>query len=114
MAVTGLADRVVAVTGAASGIGRALAVELVSRGAHVALSDVDGDGLAVTAARCEGRGVKVTTDIVDVADRDAVERWADAVADAHGRVNVIVNNAGVALVATAETMTPGIWPGSWG
>lgn len=96
--------RVAAITGAGSGIGRALAVELASRGAHLALSDVDEVGLAETVARCEGRGVKVTSARVDVADRAAVFAWADDVAEAHGRVNLIFNNAGVALAATIETM----------
>lgn len=100
-----LRDRVVAVTGAASGIGRALAVELAGRGAHLALSDVDDAGLADTVGRCEGHGVKVTSQHLDVADRDAVHRWADRVVDDHGRVNVIVNNAGVALSSTIEAMS---------
>ncbi len=104
MSVRGYRDRVVAVTGAASGIGRALAHELVARGAHVALSDVDESGLADAALACEGRGVKVTSAVVDVADRDAVLRWADDVAAEHGSVNVVVNNAGVALSATVAAM----------
>ncbi len=99
-------DSVVAITGAGSGIGRALAIELAQRGAHLALSDVDEVGLTETVARCEGRSVKVTSDRVDVADRDAVFGWADAVVEAHGAVHMIVNNAGVALSATAEAATP--------
>lgn len=94
--------RVAAVTGAASGIGRALAVDLAGRGAHLALSDIDEAGLQETVALCEGRGVKVTSDRVDVVDRDAVHSWADATAAAHGRVNLVFNNAGVALVSTVE------------
>ena len=99
-----LRGRVAAVTGAASGIGRALAVELANRGAHVALSDVDEAGLAETVGRCEGRGVKVTSQVLDVADRDAVFAWAEQVVADHGAVHVIVNNAGVALSATVEHM----------
>jgi NAD(P)-dependent dehydrogenase (short-subunit alcohol dehydrogenase family) len=91
--------RVAAITGAASGIGRALAIELARRGAHLALADIDDDGLADTVAQCEGAasGVKVTSQHLDVADRAAVEAWADQVVADHGRVNLIVNNAGVAL-----------------
>ena len=94
--------RVAAVTGAASGIGRALGVELARRGAHVALSDVDGPGLADTVTRCEGFGVKVTSAEVDVADRAAVFGWADQVVAEHGTVHLIANNAGVALGGLAS------------
>jgi short-subunit dehydrogenase len=94
--------RVAAVTGAGSGIGRALARDLARRGAHLALSDVDEAGLAETVSLCEGSAVKVTSQRVDVADRAAVFAWADRVAEEHGKVNLVVNNAGVALAATIE------------
>jgi len=97
--------RVAAVTGAGSGIGRALARELAGRGAPLALSDIDEAGLAETVALCEGSGVKVTSQRLDVADRDAMYAWADQVVDEHGKVNLIFNNAGVALAATIEAMS---------
>ena len=100
-----LQDRVVAITGASSGIGRALALACVERGAHVALADLDTEGLAETAAMGEGRGAKVSTRRLDVSDRDDVFAWADEVADEFGGVNVIINNAGVALGATAADQT---------
>ena len=96
--------RVAAVTGAASGIGRALALDLAGRGAHLALADVDEAGLAETVARCEGRGVKVTSRRLDVAHRAEVTAWADAVVAEHGRIDLVVNNAGVALGATVDSM----------
>jgi butyryl-CoA dehydrogenase len=100
-----LSGRVAAITGAGSGIGRALAVQLAEAGSHLALSDVDEAGLAETVALCESAmgpsaGVKVTSARVDVADRAAVHAWADAVVAEHGSVNLIVNNAGVGLAAT--------------
>jgi butyryl-CoA dehydrogenase len=97
--------RVAAITGAASGIGRALAIDLAGRGAHLALCDVDEVGLAETVTACEGRGVKVTAARVDVADKAAVFAWADQVVADHGKVNLIINNAGVAVGATVETMS---------
>ena len=102
-----LHGRVVAVTGAASGIGRELAIELVGRGADVAISDVDEAGLADTVERCRRRapGRAVTASTLDVADREAVEGWASAVVVDHGRVNGIINNAGVALVAPIARMS---------
>lgn len=99
-------DKVAAITGAASGIGRALAVELAERGCHLALSDVNERGLAETAELCGKSGVKVTTAKVDVSDREAVNAWAAAVLADHGKVNLVFNNAGVALGATLEHVKP--------
>ncbi len=97
--------RVGAVTGAGSGIGRAVATELARRGAEVALCDVDEAGMAETVARIQSTGTRVSTQRVDVADRQAVEEWADKVVADHGKVNLIANNAGVALGANVETMS---------
>ena len=94
-----------AITGAGSGIGQALAEALARQGASLALVDVDEDGLAATAARCEGQGGKVRTQIVDVADADRVQAWADSVVDEFGAVHLVVNNAGVALGATVDAMS---------
>jgi NAD(P)-dependent dehydrogenase (short-subunit alcohol dehydrogenase family) len=97
--------KVAAITGAGSGIGRALAINLASQGCHLAISDVNETSLAETVAACEGRGVKVTSARVDVADRAAMFAWADQVVGEHGKVNLIFNNAGVALAATIAEMT---------
>jgi NAD(P)-dependent dehydrogenase (short-subunit alcohol dehydrogenase family) len=97
--------RVAAITGAGSGIGRALAMDLARRGAHLALADIDEVGLAETVTLCEGSGVKVTSQRLDVADRAAVYAWADTVVAEHGKVELVINNAGVALGATIESMS---------
>jgi NADP-dependent 3-hydroxy acid dehydrogenase YdfG len=93
-----LSDKVVVITGAGSGIGRALALNLTRKGSILALSDVDEAGLAETVDLVKGAGAReVRSDRLDVADRTAFEAYADAVAEQFGRVNVVVNNAGVAL-----------------
>jgi len=99
------AGKVAAITGAGSGIGRGLALELVRRRCEVALSDIDAAGLAETARLCEPFGARVTSAVLDVADRAAVHDWADRVAGEHGRVHLIVNNAGVSLVSAIESVS---------
>lgn len=94
--------KVAAITGAASGMGRYLGERLAKRGCHVALSDVNEDGLEESARLARAHGVKVTTQKLDVANRDAVHAWADQVVKDHGKCNAIFNNAGVAYGATAE------------
>jgi NAD(P)-dependent dehydrogenase (short-subunit alcohol dehydrogenase family) len=95
-------SKVAAITGAGSGIGRALALRLARRSCHLALCDVNERSLAGTVESARRTGVKVTGDRVDVADREAVYRWAARVAEEHGRVNLVFNNAGVALGSTIE------------
>ncbi|HUE59404.1 MAG TPA: SDR family NAD(P)-dependent oxidoreductase [Acidimicrobiales bacterium] len=95
------------VTGAGSGIGRALAVELAGKEVNLALSDVDTVGLSETVSRCESAAkgsAKARGFRVDVADREAVLSHAEEVASEFGRVDLVFNNAGVALTATVEEM----------
>ena len=100
-----LDDKVAAVTGAGSGIGRALALELAGRGCRLALSDVDAAGLAETERLLDGRARALTLSVVDVADEAAVLGWADQVVADHGRANLVVNNAGVALSGTVAALS---------
>lgn len=101
-----LDNKVVVITGAGSGIGRALAVEVATRGAVVAISDVNEKGLAETVELAKQAGAtEVRADKLDVADRAAFLAYADAVAEQFGRVNVVVNNAGVTMTGDFEDMT---------
>ncbi|ALE75365.1 MULTISPECIES: SDR family NAD(P)-dependent oxidoreductase [unclassified Pseudonocardia] len=97
-------DRTAAITGAGSGIGRALALRLAGDGCHLALADRDAAGLAETAALA-GPQVRVTTTELDVADEKSVFDWADRVVADHGGVHLVVNNAGVALSGTVEALS---------
>jgi NADP-dependent 3-hydroxy acid dehydrogenase YdfG len=101
----GFAGKVVVVTGAGSGIGQALAVELGRSGAKVAISDVDTEGLAVTEERLKAIGAPVKADRLNVTEREAFELYADAVKAHFGKVNQIYNNAGIAFVGDVE-VTP--------
>ncbi|MDO7868740.1 SDR family NAD(P)-dependent oxidoreductase [Nocardioides jiangxiensis] len=93
-----LKDKVVVITGAGSGIGQALAVEAAKKGALLAISDVNEIGLAETAEKARAAGSPdVQTAKLDVADRAAFQAYAASVVDHFGRVNLVVNNAGVAL-----------------
>lgn len=97
-------EKVAAITGAGSGIGRGLALALAKEGAELALSDINEENLEETRGLCSA-SPKVTTRVVDVANRSAVESWAADVAREHGRVNLIFNNAGVALSSAIVDMT---------
>lgn len=100
-----LQDRVAVVTGAASGIGRALAVQLADAGCRLALADLNEAGLKETADKLRDDGHDVLTRKLDVADREAFYHFADEVMDRFGTVHLVINNAGVALGATVEDMT---------
>jgi NAD(P)-dependent dehydrogenase (short-subunit alcohol dehydrogenase family) len=97
--------KVAVVTGAGSGIGRALACELARRGARLAISDVDATGLAETARQVRVIGAEVREDRLDVTDRAAVLTYADDVATEFGGVNVVINNAGIAFTGDVEKMS---------
>ncbi|NPC40966.1 SDR family oxidoreductase [Nocardioides sp. zg-1230] len=104
--MTTLADKVVVITGAGSGIGRALAVRSARAGALLALSDWDADGLAKTVGLAEDAGATtVRSDVVDVSDRAAVATWAAAVVEDLGRVDLVVNNAGVTATGDFTDLT---------
>ncbi|MGN6117034.1 MAG: SDR family NAD(P)-dependent oxidoreductase [Nitrobacter sp.] len=97
--MTAIHGSAAAVTGAASGIGRALALELSARGCDLALADRDEGGLqAVAAEIAKTHPRKVTTHRVDVAEPAQIADYAQAAAAAHPELNIVINNAGVALL----------------
>src|SRR4029077_17138150 len=98
----GFAGKVAVVTGAGSGIGQALAIELARSGARVAISDVNTESLAATEERLKSIGAQVKADRLDVTEREAFELYADAVKDHFGKVNQIYNNAGIAFAGDVE------------
>ena len=101
----GFAGKVAVITGAGSGIGQALALELGRSGAKLAISDVNLDGLAETEQQLKAIGVEVKADRLDVTEREAFLLYADAVKEHFGKVNQIYNNAGIAYTGDIE-VTP--------
>lgn len=93
--------KVVAITGAGSGIGRALAEELAKRGARLALADIAEKALSETVAGLPA-GTEARTYLLDVSSKDAVFDFADKVVQDFGTAHFIVNNAGIATLATVE------------
>ncbi|MET0998421.1 MAG: SDR family NAD(P)-dependent oxidoreductase [Marmoricola sp.] len=101
-----LENKVVVITGAGSGIGRQLALNAAGQGALLAVSDWDEHGLAESVELLKSAGVReLRSDRVDVSDRAAVAEWATAVAEQFGRVNMLVNNAGVTVTGDFEEMS---------
>lgn len=99
-----LSGGVAVVTGAASGIGRALAQQLSAAGSALAIADIDEKGLAETASSLPGK-TAVSIHLLDVSDEAAVKSFADDVLARHGRVTLLINNAGVALIGTFEEIS---------
>ena len=99
-------NKVAAITGAGSGIGQQLAILLAKQGCHLSLSDINGKGLQQTVELLKPYStITVTTKKLDVSDREAVKQWAQETVQDHGSVNLIFNNAGVALGSTVEGAT---------
>src|SRR5690349_4225957 len=90
-----IADRVFVVTGAGNGIGREVALELLRRGGRVAAADLSDRGLAETVRLAAAADGRLTTHVLDITDRAAVERLPGAVIAAHGQVDGLLNVAGI-------------------
>jgi NAD(P)-dependent dehydrogenase (short-subunit alcohol dehydrogenase family) len=104
-----LNDKVMVVTGAGSGIGRALVLHAASRGMRVVLADIDAGRLAEALAQVRGRGVEALAVEVDVGSAQSVEDLAARAYEAFGAVHVLVNNAGIASAGAAWTLPLETW-----
>lgn len=100
-----LAGKVAAITGAASGIGRELAVALAEEGCNLALADIDAEGIAETISMIRNGSVNVTSSHCNVADRDNVYAFAEHVQQAQGHVDVVINNAAVMVADSLEEVS---------
>jgi NADP-dependent 3-hydroxy acid dehydrogenase YdfG len=98
-------QQVAVITGAGSGMGRALAIELAKQNCAVAISDVVEETLLETAAMLREYNVKVSSECLDIADRSAVERYARDTYETFGKINLVFNNAGVSVTDSAEHMS---------
>ncbi len=101
-----LQNSVIAITGAGSGIGRSLAIECAKHGAHLAISDINFEAVKETEhqVRTKFPDSKIDSQQVNVAERAEVENWANKVVNHYGSINVIINNAGVALSSSIESI----------
>ena len=99
------AGRTAVITGAASGIGAALAGALSARGCHLALADINMAGLEAVRKSLPGEG-RTTLHAVDVSQPDAIAAFAEAVRGEHGAAHLLFNNAGVAVGGTFEEIAP--------
>jgi NADP-dependent 3-hydroxy acid dehydrogenase YdfG len=97
--------KVAAITGAGSGIGQATAIALARQGCHLAISDLNEDSLQETVELLAAFPIRVSTHLVDVSDREAVYCYAENTVSEHGKVNLIMNNAGVGLGENIENMS---------
>jgi NAD(P)-dependent dehydrogenase (short-subunit alcohol dehydrogenase family) len=100
--VKNLADKVAVITGAGSGIGRALAQALAVEGCHLALVDIDAAGLQATAQLLAGKPVRISTHVASVADRERMAVLPAEIDSEHGAIHILFNNAGVTLNKSFE------------
>jgi NAD(P)-dependent dehydrogenase (short-subunit alcohol dehydrogenase family) len=94
--------KIAVITGAGSGIGRALALQLNREGCNLYLSDINGDSLRATLEMLSRKDVPAEGEVLDVSSKEGMHAWAERIGAARGHVDIVINNAGVALMSTVE------------
>jgi len=102
-------EKVALITGAGSGIGRALALELANSGCSLALVDWNEDSLAETKLMLENKNVAVSTHAFDISDRDKVNALPDQVLSHHNQIDMVFNNAGLSIVGSVNEVDEEDW-----
>ncbi len=100
-----LKDKVIAITGAAAGIGKALALKLSEEGAHLALADRDAQALEETELEVKSKGIQVSRHVIDVSKENDLNRFAQETMHIHNKIDVLINNAGVGLYGSVLEMS---------
>ncbi|WP_198171760.1 SDR family NAD(P)-dependent oxidoreductase [Pseudohalioglobus lutimaris] len=109
MSIKSFDNKVAVITGAGSGIGRALALALGEKGCNLALVDVNEQGVKETKRELRGKGLKVTTHVADVSNEKAMKALAAEVAAAQGKINLLFNNAGITYAKSFEGHSLADW-----
>ncbi len=102
-------NKVAVITGAGGGVGSALVRELAAQGCHMALVDISENALQKTAESIKSAGVNVSTHVVDITSKEQMAALADAVVAEHGKVNILINNAGITIQKSFATHTMEDW-----